>query len=335
MRGFGISLIVIGVAYLLVAFNMDVTVSTSGTYVPGYGSVGGGSVANLELMSRRQNHIIVASLITLVGVVISLFSGHQNRPVTDLRENASETETAFDGERGLASDSYRLWLARTYNITRNEVFDRFVIGDATFPTLDDALSHAHAIEQAKMDEAEARAEHIRLIREQRQAEEKLAAELAEAEWENTRPKLIAGAMLAIVAIVAIIYFGRETPEELNARLAKEKAAHAELLISVEKRFGIKIPNDSDSIIINENASEYSFVCNESKNGTLLTFKTRWSHEHIRDEFAKQLGKGSAQYELLPEKFDWRWESKGKNYELTMFDEEPFSKVYLCLTDIAS
>ncbi|MFM5906220.1 MAG: hypothetical protein ACKOPO_01305, partial [Novosphingobium sp.] len=65
MKIFGYILIVIGAAYLILAFNMDVAISTPSTYVPGYGDVGGGAVANLDLMARRQNHLMVAGLITL------------------------------------------------------------------------------------------------------------------------------------------------------------------------------------------------------------------------------------------------------------------------------
>jgi hypothetical protein len=57
MRGFGYFFIFVGIAYLIFAFNMDVSVSTSSTYIPGLGSVGGGEVANLDLMARRQNHL--------------------------------------------------------------------------------------------------------------------------------------------------------------------------------------------------------------------------------------------------------------------------------------
>ena len=331
MRAFGLLMIAVGVAYLLYAFNMDVSVSTPSTYVPGYGSVGGGSVANLDLMSRRQNHLIVAALITIIGVILSLFGSRtvQAESVAAIpNENRSQP---FTGDRDLASDAYRMWLAKSYGVSRNEVFERFVMGESTFASLDEALAAAHVQEQTKIEEGEAMAEKIRLQREERQEIARIEAERADAEWKKFKPKLAVGSVLASIFIFSIIFLSRETPEQRSARLAKEQALHAELIKTTEVSFGIILPNDASKIVVSKDIGDWAFLCGGSKNGSLLKFTTGWTKEQIKSALTKTLGPGRSEYEVLPDNFDWNWDKKERHYELTMFSEAPPIEANLCMT----
>jgi hypothetical protein len=73
MRNLGIVLIVVGIIWAIVAFNMDTTVTTgaetygSGEYAIKVPSV---TVNNLGLMERRRNNLMFAGLAILVGVVL-------------------------------------------------------------------------------------------------------------------------------------------------------------------------------------------------------------------------------------------------------------------------
>lgn len=62
MKKLGFFALVIGVLWVVVAFNTDVSVDT------GYGRVN-----NIGLMASRQNHIIIGGLIVLVGVLMLIF----------------------------------------------------------------------------------------------------------------------------------------------------------------------------------------------------------------------------------------------------------------------
>ena len=159
MRNLGYALIGVGVVWLLIAFNMDTSVSTSGGGYYGLPD----RVVNLDLIARRQNHLLVASLVTLIGVLLAVFGG-QLRVAT---ENAAPAPAPVSEEpaieRDLTSATYRLWLAERYRVQRNELFDKFVFDSKTYPTLDDALSAAHAVEldraaaaEVKLTETEAR-----------------------------------------------------------------------------------------------------------------------------------------------------------------------------------
>lgn len=332
MRAFGFVLIAIGVAYLLYAFNMDVSVSTPSTYVPGYGSVGGGNVANLDLMSRRQNHLIVAALITLIGVMLAVFGQQSATPAGTADSTAAASVSPFVGLRDLKSDAYRLWLAKTYVIVRNDVFDKFVMADDTFSDLDKALAKAHAIELEKIANVEAQAERQRLAFEERVATAKAEMERADKQWARNKPRVIVGGVLAIMAITLLIYFQMETPEQRTARLAREKAAQIELVNSVEKRFLVRLPSDASQIQVKEKADDMSFLCDGNKDGTILTFMTGMNRETVRDSLVNALGKGSQKYVSLPDNFDWVWDKKQHHYELSMFSESPPTEVNLCMTD---
>ncbi len=129
----------VGIAYLAYALSMEVTVTTPTSYIPGLGNVGGESVVNLHLVEQRRTHLWVSGLVVLVGLSCFLF-GKQSR------ENAPKSEI-FDGERELSNDAYQLYLVEKYGITRNDVFDRFVMNGRTFDALELALSAAHVEEE--------------------------------------------------------------------------------------------------------------------------------------------------------------------------------------------
>lgn len=332
MRAFGFVMIAVGVAYLLYAFNMDVSVSAPSTYLPGYGSVGGGNVANLDLMSRRQNHLIVAALITLIGVILAVFAHQTDTPGDSADSKATVSVSPYAGERDLKSDAYRLWLAKTYAIARNDVFDKFVMADDTFASIDEALAKAHVIELEKIAGLDAQTERKRLAAEQHAAAVTAAMERADEQWARDKPKVIVGSVLATIALGLLIYFQMESPEQRAARAAREKAAKTEIVNSVEQKFSFRLPSDASQIQITEKAGGKDYLCDGNKDGAVLTFSTGLSREQVRDSLLKALGKGSQKYESLPNNFDWVWDKKRHHYELTMFTEHPPTEVNLCMTD---
>lgn len=331
MRAFGFVLISVGVAYLLYAFNMNVSVSTPSTYVPGYGSVGGGNVANLDLMARRQNHLIVAALITIIGVILSLFGSREEQIGSAAPIPSEDRIEPFTGDRDLSSDAYRMWLAKAYAVSRNDVFERFVMGESTFASLDEALAAAHVQEQAKIEEGEVVAEKIRLQHEERQEATRIEAERADAEWKKFRPKLICGVVLATITLYAVIFLSQETMGQREARLAKVRAAQIELIKTTEAKFGVSLPQDATKIVVSNDISDWDFICSGAKIGSLLKFSTGSTKEQVKNDFAKSLGQGHSKYEVLPENFDWNWEKKGQHYELTMFSEMLPTEASLCMT----
>ena len=61
---------------------------------------------------------------------------------------------SFEGERELSNDAYRLWLTSRYAIQRNDVLDRYVVGERLFPSIDEALHHASELQGAEIEATE-------------------------------------------------------------------------------------------------------------------------------------------------------------------------------------
>ena len=85
MRGLGIFLVVAGIIWALIAFNMDTTVTTesqsygSGEYAIDVPSV---TVNNLGLMETRRNNLMFAGLTILIGVVLIGFGSNSKQEAT-------------------------------------------------------------------------------------------------------------------------------------------------------------------------------------------------------------------------------------------------------------
>lgn len=333
MRGFGYFVVALGAAYMLFAFNMDVSVSTPTSYVPGLGAMGGGEVANLDLMARRQNHLIVAALITLIGALMVIFGGEraaENTPVEVVKDSTVLAE--FEGERDLSRDPYRLWLASKHEVARNEVFDRFVMGDCTFDNLDSALAAAHDLEVRAAAEAaereEARQARIAANREAN----RIAAEEEEARWREQQPKVIVGAVLVILLFVGAIFIFKESPSQRAARERAEARALSELIVQTEKKFSIELPSDAMKVQVGPVTPETAFRCDDRQDGTIIVFSTRLQKEQIKESFRKSLGRGSPEYEYLDDSFDWNWTKDRRKYMLRMFSESVSNAAYLCVVE---
>lgn len=84
MKGFGILLVLVGIVWALVAFNMDTTVATgplsygSGAYAIRVPSV---TVNNLGLMETQRNNLMFAALTILIGVVLIGFGSNSKHEV--------------------------------------------------------------------------------------------------------------------------------------------------------------------------------------------------------------------------------------------------------------
>jgi hypothetical protein len=83
--------------------------------------------------------------------------------------NADSTPTSSRPERDLDSDAYKVWLGKQYNITKNDLFDKYECDEVLFATLDEALIYADQKER-EMNEGNA-VEGISLSEEEQQLEE--------------------------------------------------------------------------------------------------------------------------------------------------------------------
>ena len=60
----------------------------------------------------------------------------------------------FSGESNLNNDSYILFLTKKFDVQKNDVLQKYVVGDKLYATLEDALSACHQIYQAELERSE-------------------------------------------------------------------------------------------------------------------------------------------------------------------------------------
>ena len=91
---------------------------------------------------------LVVSIVMLI-LISKAETGYQNylKLVNQLKSN-SLVKSTFNGDRSLSNDSYKLYLAKHYNIDKNATLDKFVCNDKLFNNVDDALTYADSLEQA-------------------------------------------------------------------------------------------------------------------------------------------------------------------------------------------
>lgn len=79
MKEFGVLFLIVGVIWVLIAFNMDTTVSTGVQYIEGI-AIPSQTVHNIGKMDERRNHLMMSALLIVVGIILFAFG---NRGQTD------------------------------------------------------------------------------------------------------------------------------------------------------------------------------------------------------------------------------------------------------------
>lgn len=339
MRITGIILTIVGAIWLLIAINMDITVSSWDTY-------GTDNTVNLGLISKRQNHLFVAGLLALIGVLLIIFGGSgKSASVTADRIDGGQAQRNLPSEppteRDLSSDSYRLWLAEKYAIRRNELFDQFVLDQQTFDTLDQALINAHeremkALEQRKqalaVKEREAEARQV--------AEADRIAQYAEQRQQDQKAfKRIAVLFVAVLILLSPIIIPAVQKSLANAKIEATRKEAAKL--AEEKRIGEMLtkvglkPGDGWSGLYedkDDETSKYSTCDNLPAN--LIRFQTRHAPEIVAEEFEKQLGAADELYRSLSQiengDLSREWAATGKRPAIQLFAFRD-RNVWLCIS----
>jgi hypothetical protein len=297
VRVLGLILVTVGVVCLLLALNMDTSVAS-------YGSLYGPSrVENIGLIAQRQNYLFVSGLVILVGVLLAIFGG---RKTDDAGAAAASPvqPTEPPADRNLDNDAYRLWLASTYSIARNDVFDRFVMGERTFPTLDDALAHAHAAQIQKAVQAAAIAQQA--AEERRRYREQLELLRAEQEerWQRNKPRVIAAAVVGLTLFLVATPFLYRAAKDADQRRQAEEARKQRELKGEVARLGLPLIETATGITIKNVASGHSddTWCND-RSGALVSFDTPMQPKDVVAFYDKRWPGGEDPYASIEQDKD--------------------------------
>lgn len=272
MRVWGVWLIFVGVIWLVIAFNMDTSVvSYSGMY-------GADRVENIGLIARRQNHLMVASLITLIGTLMTIFGGGRTGERASSTEvpNFQVTDTP-PCERDLSLDTYRLWLAAKYDIKKNEVFDSFICDDQIFKALEDALKHAHDKEEDLLAEIEAK-----LIAKKEEEIRRSAALKIELDRQDANGKKFAIILVIIPIILSVVFMYHGFKKQKENTSSKEEKFSAYKDISRNWQFNKPADWEILSVVnVQDSYNENSKWC-KYKAGALVKFKSPISLDSERE-----------------------------------------------------
>ncbi len=161
MRAIGLVLLMSGLLWVGIAFRMDTTVTAGGAMV-GDTWIPTRTVHNIGLQDERRNHLLIGSLIAVIGALLFGFGGLQ--AARGRADDPTPVPVEPPCSRDLALDPYKVWLVARYGISRNEVLGAWVCEGQLFPDVDGALARAHqqelaahaAREEAALAEAAAR-----------------------------------------------------------------------------------------------------------------------------------------------------------------------------------
>lgn len=290
---------------------------------------------NLGLIAQRQNHLFVAGLLTLIGVLLIIFGGWsetQNGNTNVVGNNVASHKLPEPPteDRDLALDSYRLWLAQKYVIERNDIFDRFVFDQQTYATLDDALDAAHALEIAAMlavqkakEIQEIEAEEQRLV-----AEERALIDEERRQNENALFKKIGLVIIALIVVLSplIVTKFREMGEQASVRREEEQRR----ITGLFSDDGIKPDKNWINVRVSDDVEDISIWC-ESTSGRLFRFGSSEAPTAVIAFLTLQLGEGEDPYEILSEDTShkvrtWPANKNHGDVKLTSFG----SSSYLCV-----
>lgn len=143
MKTFGWLLLVIGLSITLFACAMDTSVSSG---------VDGQRVHNIGLMRDQSNAIMIGIAMLIAGVIMIAFSRKEaknprsNTSWTHSQSNFESTE--WKKSRDLSDDGYKLYLSKKFKIEKNTVFDKFVLEEQMYGSIEDALHAAHLKDQS-------------------------------------------------------------------------------------------------------------------------------------------------------------------------------------------
>ena len=171
-----------------------------------FGAVGV-AIASNKNVDGLAGFLLGAFLGPIGLIIVALLN--PSTAVTSSAADAVKPEKGIDefvGEIDLASDPYRLWLADRYQIQRNELFDRFVINDQTFDTLDAALAYCDETESAKVERTKLEQERASAEQERNAAEKAArAAERAELDRQNN-DKVLYIWLFFLASFVGFVFF---------------------------------------------------------------------------------------------------------------------------------
>ena len=172
-----------------------------------------------SMVDKGGTGFLLGLLLGPIGWIIVLLlpresqqSDDSNSSQQNLRKTRIEQPTRSSRpERDLTSDAYKIWLVETYEIKKNDVFEKYVCNEKLFETLDDALIYANSLEEEMRAKEEIDAEKEQSRKKQEEQRRRLAAEKRELQKAESDKRFISwmtwiGGGVIVLTIFATTYW---------------------------------------------------------------------------------------------------------------------------------
>ena len=116
-----------------------------------------------SMVNRGGSGFLLGFFLGPIGWIIVLLLPREETDNTQ-EESVARLERP---EQNLDNDDYKIWLGKTYNIQRNELFEQFECDGKLFSTLQEALGFAHEKESQRENlkkEKESQRENLKTFR---------------------------------------------------------------------------------------------------------------------------------------------------------------------------
>ena len=215
-----------------------------------------------SMVGKGGTGFLLGILLGPIGWIIVLLlpresqqSDNSNSSQQNLRKTLIEQPSRSSRpERDLTSDAYKIWLVETYEIKKNDVFEKYVCNETLFETLDDALVYADSLEAEKRSSEEIEAEKERVKKAQEEQDKGHPSRAAE-EWDSQKTESekklassfswIAGGVvvLSLLTISWLITTESKRKESLALQEKVEREIEEERRREVEERRTEKEENE--------------------------------------------------------------------------------------------
>jgi hypothetical protein len=118
-------------------------------------------------------------------IVFLLPRDSEASPSTSGYSSTPTTSNSNRPERDLESDAYKIWLGKQYNITRNDLFEKFECNEKLFDSLLEALTYADDLEKQQEEKQESDCRESSAQVEQQTVGDKESEKDSDSTWTDT------------------------------------------------------------------------------------------------------------------------------------------------------
>ena len=142
-----------------------------------------------------------------IGWIIVFLLPREN-PVASINSPSAtkQTPTPSEPKRAgdLSDDVYKIWLGKEYSITKNDLFEKYECDSKLFDSLDEALTHADALEKTRELERQGDDEKKSNDSARNESTDPWIESQGDTEQDNTTTLLGFAVFILIISVLALI-----------------------------------------------------------------------------------------------------------------------------------